>query len=181
MPTLSDPELARRAAELEWLLCDVDGVLTDGGLYYDRRGHSMLRFDVRDGLGFQLARRAGLRVGLLSGRSSAALEHRAAELGIEVLLSGVEDKAVALDSFLEQRATAARRIAFIGDDLQDLRVLGRCGLAFAPADAVPEVRAVAHRVLVADGGHGVVREAVEILLRARGDWDGLFTSFTFDR
>lgn len=181
MHALSDGELTRRAAELEWLLCDVDGVLTDGGLYYDRRGHAMLRFDVRDGLGFHLARRAGLKLGLLSGRASAALDHRAAELGIDVVLSGASDKAAALDELLEQQSTAARRIAFIGDDLQDLTVLGRCGLSFAPADAVAEVRAVAHRVLSSPGGRGVVREAVEVLLKARGDWDGLFASFTFDR
>lgn len=181
MPGLSQQELARRAAELEWLLCDVDGVLTDGGLYYDRRGHAMLRFHVRDGLGFKLARRAGLKVGLVSGRDPAALDHRAAELGVDAVLAGVEDKGAVLDSFLEQHATAARRVAFVGDDLQDLTALGRCGLSFAPADAVAEVRAVVHRVLATPGGGGVVREAVEVLLRARGDWDRLFTSFTFDR
>lgn len=181
MPALSEQELVRRAAELAWLLCDVDGVLTDGGLYYDRRGHAMLRFHVRDGLAFGLARRAGLKVGLLSGRSPAALDHRAAELDVDVVLAGVDDKGAALDAFLDQHATAARKVAFIGDDLQDLTVLGRCGLSFAPADAVAEVRAVVHRVLATPGGGGAVREAVEVLLRARGDWDRLFAAFTFDR
>lgn len=181
MLALTEQELVRRAAELEWLLCDVDGVLTDGGLYYDRRGHAMLRFHVRDGLGFVLARRAGLKVALVSGRASAALDHRAAELGLDAVLSGVADKGAALDAFLERHSTAARKVAFIGDDLQDLTVLGRCGLSFAPADAVAEVRAVVHRVLSSPGGRGALREAVELLLRARGDWDRLFTTFTFDR
>jgi 3-deoxy-D-manno-octulosonate 8-phosphate phosphatase (KDO 8-P phosphatase) len=141
----------------------------------------MLRFHVRDGLGFVLARRAGLKVALVSGRASAALDHRAAELGLDAVLSGVADKGAALDAFLERHSTAARKVAFIGDDLQDLTVLGRCGLSFAPADAVAEVRAVVHRVLSSPGGRGALREAVELLLRARGDWDRLFTTFTFDR
>ena len=180
MARLDEKEFARRALELEWLLCDVDGVLTDGGLYYDRRGHQLLRFDVKDGLGLQLARQAGLRVGLLSGRAGAALERRATELGLDVCLSGVTDKAAAFDDFLERHHTEATRVGFIGDDLPDLVVLGRCGLAFAPADAVAEVRAVAHRVLETGGGHGAAREAVEAILRARGAWQQTFAPFTFE-
>jgi YrbI family 3-deoxy-D-manno-octulosonate 8-phosphate phosphatase len=180
MPILTDQELARRAAELEWLLCDVDGVLTDGGLYYDRKGPAMLRFHVRDGLGLKLAQRAGLRVGVFSGRASGALERRVSELKLDASMVGVEDKPAEFASFLERHNTVARRVAFIGDDLPDLMVLARCGLSFAPADAAPEVRTVVHRVMAARGGQGAVREAVEILLRARGDWDQLFSAFTFD-
>lgn len=181
MAALSEPELARRAAELEWVLVDVDGVLTDGGLYYDRRGHALLRFDVRDGQGVKLAQQGGLKVGILSGRSPAALEHRAAELGVEALLTGIHDKGAAFEAFLEQQGTAPRRVAFIGDDLPDVVVLGRCGLAFAPADAVAEVRTIVHRVLAAPGGRGAVREMVETILRARGAWDRVFRAYTFDR
>ncbi|MGH9465298.1 MAG: KdsC family phosphatase [Thermoanaerobaculia bacterium] len=181
MSVLSDQELARRAAELEWVLADVDGVLTDGGLYYDRRGHAMLRFDVRDGQGLKLAQQGGLKVGILSGRSPAALEHRASELGLDALATGIHDKGAAFEAFLEQHGATPRRVAFIGDDLPDLVVLGRCGLAFAPADAAPEVRTVAHRVLAAGGGRGAVREMVETILRARGDWDRVFRAYTFDR
>jgi YrbI family 3-deoxy-D-manno-octulosonate 8-phosphate phosphatase len=181
MAGLSVQDFARRAADLEWILCDVDGVLTDGGLYYDRRGHGLLRFDARDGLGLKLAQQAGIRVGVLSGRSSAALDHRAQELGLDVVISGAGDKAAALQTFIDERAVAARRIAFIGDDLPDLVALARCGLTFAPADAAAEVKTVAHRVLEAAGGRGAVREMVEAILHARGDWDSVFRRFTFDR
>jgi 3-deoxy-D-manno-octulosonate 8-phosphate phosphatase (KDO 8-P phosphatase) len=181
MGVLSEQELARRAAELEWVLADVDGVLTDGGLYYDRRGHAMLRFDVRDGQGLKLAQQGGLKVGILSGRSPAALEHRADELGLDALLTGIHDKGVAFEAFLGRQGTAPRRVAFIGDDLPDLVVLGRCGLAFAPADAAPEVRTIVHQVTAASGGRGAVREMVETILRARGVWDQVFRAYTFDR
>jgi len=180
MPILTDQELARRAAELEWLLCDVDGVLTDGGLFYDRKGPALLRFHVRDGLGLKLAQRAGLQVGVFSGRASGALERRATELKLDALMMGVEDKPAEFAAFLERHNTVAGRVAFIGDDLPDLMVLGRCGLSFAPADAAAEVRTVVHRVMETAGGQGAVREAVEIILRARGIWDQLFSSYTFD-
>ncbi|MDH3405040.1 MAG: HAD hydrolase family protein [Acidobacteriota bacterium] len=181
MSGISASEFAERAADVEWILCDVDGVLTDGGLYYDRRGHAMLRFDVRDGLGLELARRAGLKTGVLSGRAAAALDHRASELGFDAVMSGVRDKLAALEQFLEERGVSARQVAFVGDDLPDLVALARCGLTFAPANAAPEVRTVVHRVLEARGGAGAVREMVEAILQARGDWEAVFRPFTFDR
>ena len=178
MPTLTDQELTRRAADLEWILCDVDGVLTCGGLYYDRQGNVVLRFNVRDGLGLKLAQAAGLRTGVISGRSSPALDKRAAELKIEAVHSGVSDKRAEYEAFLDRHNTVARRIAYIGDDINDLAVLEQCGLSFAPADAVSEVKTVVHRVLDTTGGNGVVREMIEMILRARGDWDRIFSSFT---
>ncbi len=180
MSALTDQELGRRAAELEWLLCDVDGVLTDGSLDYDRKGPAGLRFHVRDGLGLELARRSGLRVGVLSGRASGALERRVTELKLDELMMGIQDKQAEFADFLERRNTVARRVAYIGDDLPDLVVLGQCGLSMAPADAAAEVKTIVHRVLDRDGGRGAVREAVEIILKARGAWDLLFSSFTFD-
>jgi YrbI family 3-deoxy-D-manno-octulosonate 8-phosphate phosphatase len=181
MGNLAPQEFARRATDVVWILTDVDGVLTDGSLFYDRRGHAMLRFDARDGLGLKLAQRAGIRVGILSGRASAALDHRAQELGLDAVMSGVEDKGARLNAFIEEQSITARQVAFIGDDLPDLVALARCGLTFAPADAVEEVRTVVHHVLATAGGHGAVREMVEALLHARGDWDSVFRSFTFDR
>ena len=180
MARLDHKEFERRAVELEWLLCDVDGVLTDGGLYYDHRGHRLLRFNAKDGLGLQLARQAGLKVGLLSGRATPALDRRSAELGLDLCLSGASDKGAVFDDFLERHHTEPLRVAFIADDLNDLTVLGRCGLAFAPADAVAEVRTVAHQVLAARGGAGAAREAVEAILRARGAWQQAFARFTFE-
>ena len=180
MSILPDTEFAQRAAELEWILCDADGVLTDGGLYYDRQGHNQLRFDARDGLGIKMAQLAGLKVGVLSGRSSSALERRATELGLESLEMGVRDKHAGLEAFFQRHSTEARRIAFIGDDLPALVVLHQSGLSFAPSDAAQEVKDAVHRVLENSGGHGAVREMVEILLRARGDWERLASRFTLD-
>ena len=165
-----DDAFRQRAEALEWLLFDVDGVLSDGRLIYTRKGEEVKQFNVRDGLGFRLAQRAGLKLGFLSGRRSKPLEFRAKELDIDEVILGSGDKGADLDSFLERRSTSASRLAFIGDDLPDLPVLGRCGLSFAPADAVAEVQAVVHRVLTRRGGDGAVREMIELILRARGEW-----------
>jgi 3-deoxy-D-manno-octulosonate 8-phosphate phosphatase (KDO 8-P phosphatase) len=170
---LDDAELARRAGRLEWLLLDADGVLTDGRLYYGGGGERLKVFHVRDGLGVRLAQRGGLKVGVLSGRASPALARRLAELGLDAVITGRSDKARAFAEFLDRHRAEPERVAYAGDDLLDLPVLARCGLSFAPADAVAEVRAAAHRVLAAPGGGGAVRELVELLLKARGAWAGL--------
>lgn len=177
---LSQEEFARRAREIEWLLLDVDGVLTDGGLYYDRRGPSMLKFNVRDGLAIKLAQRAGIKTGVLTGRSSRALKRRAAELDLDALILGSSDKEADFERFLERETTEPKRVAYAGDDLQDLRLLGRCGISFAPSDAVPEVRDVVDTVLSRPGGAAAVRELVETLLRARGAWERALEPFTFE-
>jgi 3-deoxy-D-manno-octulosonate 8-phosphate phosphatase (KDO 8-P phosphatase) len=174
---LSVDAIAERARSIEWILLDVDGVLTDGRLVYGAEGEQWKVFDVRDGLGMKLAQRAGLKVGILSGRVSAALERRAQGLELDALMMDREKKGEAFAEFLAAHGTAAERVAYIGDDLVDLPVLRRCGLAFAPADAVAEVREHAHRVLESRGGRGAVREMCELILRARGDWEGLLASY----
>ncbi len=171
---------ARRAAGLEWLLFDVDGVLTDGGLWFTRWGEQVKRFHVQDGLGFRLAQRAGLKLGFLSGRRSRPLEVRAAELDVDEVILGSKDKLAAFEKFLAKHETTPRRVAFIGDDLPDLPVLGRCALSFAPADAAAEVRAAAHTVLSRRGGEGAGREMIELILKARGDWERLIAKFSLD-
>ncbi|MCP4657252.1 MAG: hypothetical protein GY856_17725 [bacterium] len=176
--TPNDDAFARRAAALEWLLFDVDGVLTDGHLYYGRYGELIKQFHVRDGLGFRLAQRADLKLGLLSGRRSRPLERRAAELGFEAVILGSRDKLAAFEHFLTTHHTAVGRVAYVGDDLQDLAVLGCCALSFAPADAVPEVRAAVQIVLESAGGGGAAREMIEHILKARGDWERLLSHFS---
>jgi 3-deoxy-D-manno-octulosonate 8-phosphate phosphatase (KDO 8-P phosphatase) len=164
-------DLRLRVAALEWLLSDVDGVLTDGRLHYGPEGEAWKSFHVRDGLGLKLAQRAGLKVGLLSARGGPALEARAAELGLDAVICRREDKYQAFREFLDQHRLRARRVAYAGDDLVDLPILLACGLSFAPADAAPEVRDRVDHTLAAPGGHGAVREMVEWILRARGDWE----------
>ncbi len=181
MSVLSERDFTARALELEWILCDVDGVLTDGSHYYDRSGHRLLAFNVHDGFGLKLAQRAGLKVGILSARTSQALERRAAELGLDAVMSGSRDKRSTLESFLERQRIGLKQVAFMGDDLPDLVVLASCGLSFAPSDAVEEIRAVVGRVTTARGGRGAVREMIEQILRARGDWDGVYARYTFDK
>lgn len=175
---LSDAELAERAARLEWLLFDVDGVFTDGRLYYTAEGEHLKRFHVRDGFAVALARRAGLELGLLSGRASGALKRRADELGLDAVLLGHDDKLPAFEGLLAEHGLAAAQVAYVGDDLLDLPVLRRAGLSFAPADADPEVRRRVHRVLASAGGMGAVREMVETVLKARGDWERVVAPWT---
>jgi 3-deoxy-D-manno-octulosonate 8-phosphate phosphatase (KDO 8-P phosphatase) len=155
----------------------VDGVLTDGRLVYGPAGERQKVFHVRDGLGLRLVQRSGLEIGILSGRKSEALRVRAHDLGIDFLMMDRSDKGPAFARFLDERGVSPGEVAYIGDDLVDLPILLRCGLAFAPSDAVPEVLERAHRVLEHKGGAGAVRELCELLLRARGDWERLIAPY----
>jgi 3-deoxy-D-manno-octulosonate 8-phosphate phosphatase (KDO 8-P phosphatase) len=177
VPPLAPAALARRARALTWLLFDVDGVFTDGRLFYGPGGEEWKVFDVRDGLGLTLARQAGLKVGILSGRKNAALENRARELEVDALILDRSDKDAAFAEFLAAHGAEQERVAYLGDDLLDLPVMRRCGLSFAPADAVAEVRQRVDRVLERPGGRGAVREMAELVLRARGDWEALVAPF----
>ena len=170
---MKDEALAARCRRLRLVLSDVDGVLTDGTVLLLPGGGEAKAFHIRDGLGIVLARRAGLRVGLLSGRSSDAVTRRAGELGIEVVRQGVSDKAAVLREIVAAEGIAAHEVAYMGDDVNDLPVMTEVGLSAAPADAPLEVRAQAFMVTDARGGRGCFREFVEAILRARGDWDRL--------
>ncbi len=171
-------DLDARARRLAWLLLDVDGVLTDGRLWLTADGEAMKSFDVRDGLAVQLARRSGLEVGILSARSSPIVARRAAELGLDEVIQGENDKLAAFEQLLARRGFEASQVAYLADDLQDLPVLLRCGLAAAPADAAREIRERVHFVTEAAGGRGAVRELVERLLGARGAWSRIVEGFT---
>lgn len=159
-----------RAARIRLLVLDVDGVLTDGGLVYGASGEEAKRFHVRDGLALVAARRAGLYVAVISGRASPAVTRRMAELGVAHVQQGVADKVRALADLMQRLAVSAGEVAVMGDDLQDLPLMRRVGLGLAPGDAVPEVRRAAHWRSRRRGGEGAVREAVEMLLRARKAW-----------
>jgi 3-deoxy-D-manno-octulosonate 8-phosphate phosphatase (KDO 8-P phosphatase) len=168
LATRLDPEeLARRAQALRWLLLDVDGVLTDGRLYFGADGSVTKAFHAKDGLGVHLAQRAGLKVGSLSARADAAFAHRAAELGFDRVLAGKREKAEAFESFLAEEGLEPHEVAYAGDDLPDLPVLLRAGLSFAPADAARAVRAAVDVVLTHGGGQGAVRDLVELVLALR--------------
>lgn len=160
----------RVARGIRLLLLDVDGVLTDGRLIYGPSGETTKVFNVRDGHALVVAREVGLEVAIVSGRSSTAVKRRMSELGVRDVHQGVRDKAALLERLCAGRGIGPEAVAFMGDDLPDLALMRRVGLALAPADAVSEVRRAAHWISRTPGGAGAVREAIEWLLGARGVW-----------
>jgi len=166
-----------RAKEIRLILLDVDGVLTDGRIVYDERGREAKSFDIKDGQGIKLCQQAGLQVGILSGRKSSAVCFRAQELGMAVVLQKTIDKAKALEAIRQENNLRADQICFVGDDLVDLPVFSRVGLAVAVADGAREVKANAHYVTRHSGGRGAVREICELILKAQGKWKWVTSKF----
>jgi 3-deoxy-D-manno-octulosonate 8-phosphate phosphatase (KDO 8-P phosphatase) len=158
----------QRAGRVRLMLFDVDGVLTDGRLWYGPSGEELKAFSVLDGHGLKLLRESGIAVGILSGRTSAAVATRAAELGIAQVRQGVDDKRAAFEDLLARSALGAEAAGYMGDDVVDLPVLRRCGFACAPREAQELVRTHAHYVAAAPAGAGAAREVCEFVLRAQG-------------
>lgn len=173
--------IQQRAAAIRMVLMDCDGVLTDGRLYYSFDGaqvtESLKVFHIHDGQGLRLASLAGLKLGIITGRSSPALIHRAEELGIEHLHQSVSDKLTIYNQIKLSSNLADNNIAYIGDDLPDLPPMRRCGLAVAVRNAVLEVRSNAHYVTRLRGGMGAVRETIDLLLKAQGKWEFVLDRF----
>ena len=155
---------------IRYLILDVDGTLTDGGVYYDATGNELKKFAIKDGAGLVLARAAGIRTVICTGRESAAVRRRAADLKITDVYQNVSDKAAFLRDFMQQNGCDAQQVAYCGDDLNDLAAMALCGFVACPADAAPEVRAAADYVCPQAGGAGAVRGAVEAILRQDGRW-----------
>ena len=172
------PSLAARAGHVRLLLLDVDGVLTDGTITIAGDGTEAKRFDIKDGAAIVWAQRLGLKVGLLTARPSPVTTRRAAELRIRLVVETSQPKITAYDQLLRRLKLADADVAYMGDDLLDLAVLRRAGLALAPADAAPEVRRHVHHVTAAPGGRGAVREAVELILQAQGRWQPFVDEWT---
>jgi 3-deoxy-D-manno-octulosonate 8-phosphate phosphatase (KDO 8-P phosphatase) len=162
-------DLHARARAVRLVLTDSDGVLTDNGVYYSARGEEMKRFSIRDGMGVERLRKlAGVEVGIITGEISGAVEQRAAKLQISELHLGIKDKANLLDQILARTGLEPREVAFIGDDTNDVEIMGRVGLAGCPADATPFARAAAHFVCPSQGGHGAFRDFAELIIAAKG-------------
>ena len=160
------------------LLLDVDGVLTDGSIVYDDNGGQIKSFNVKDGLGIRLLMKAGIQVGVVTGRSSGALRHRCENLGIDLVCDGIEDKGALLDELAEKTGIDVENIAFMGDDLPDLAIMCKAGVAIAVADAHEKVVEAADLITRAKGGEGAVREACEDILKACGKFDELVGAFS---
>ncbi|MDX2481422.1 MAG: HAD-IIIA family hydrolase [Desulfuromusa sp.] len=162
-----------KLAKIKLLLLDVDGVLTDGRIIYDIQGNELKAFDVKDGHGLKMLQRAGIKVGIITGRSSNAVSRRARELGIEILYQGALHKLEPYLEILSEQGLIDEQVAYIGDDVVDLPILRRVGFSATVADAVPDVFPFVDFVTSRHGGCGAVREISDLLLRASGKWDEL--------
>ena len=170
-------DVHERAARIKLLLMDCDGVLTDGRIWLFENGEEQKGFHTRDGLGIDLLHRAGLRSGIISGRTSRAVETRARTLGMSFVIQGHENKVRAFADVLGQANVEAAEVAYIGDDLNDIPLIVQSGLGVAVADAAVETRERAHYVTKALGGFGAVREVIELILKSQSRWDDLIKKY----
>ncbi len=162
-----------KCKNIRLILLDVDGVLTNGDIIYDDNGNEIKVFNVKDGLGIRLLMKAGIHVGIVTGRSSEALRHRCRNLGITLIYDGVRDKGALLDEIVEATGVHPEQIAFMGDDLPDLPIMRKAGLSITVADAHQSVIEKADMVTCACGGKGAVREVCEKILKSQGKWEKL--------
>jgi 3-deoxy-D-manno-octulosonate 8-phosphate phosphatase (KDO 8-P phosphatase) len=167
----------KAAQKIKLLLLDVDGVLTDGRLYYGNAGEELKAFDIQDGLGIKLLQRGGVNVGIITGRSSDLVKRRAKELSIDPLVQGREDKLTALNQLLENMNIGFEEIAFVGDDLPDLAVIRRVGLGITPANGNHILASQVLWQTKRSGGNGAVREVAELILHAQGKLESLLASY----
>lgn len=173
--TKVSPSVAKRAKQIKVFLMDVDGTLTTGAVTLlsqpDGSALEIKTFDAHDGQGLSLAHTAGLRTGVITGRESAAMRRRAGELNIEFVYEKQPHKIAAYEEILKKTGAAECEVAYLGDDLPDLTVMRRVGLAVAVGDAVAEVKQAAHYITKAIGGKGAARETVELILKSKGIWE----------
>ena len=162
--------IERRASRVKLLLMDCDGVLTDGRLWLLPDGDEQKSFNVRDGLGLELWHRAGLKSGIISGRSSSFVERRARELNMDFVRQGAENKLQNFEELLTLADVEESEVAFVGDDLNDIPLMRRSEFAVAVRDAAAETRAAAHYITESAGGCGAIREVIEVILKAQGRW-----------
>ena len=170
-------EVERRAAGVRLLLLDCDGVLTDGTITPVAGGDELKTFHTHDGHGLVMLHRAGLRSGIISGRTSRLVEARAADLGIEYVRQGALDKISVFEALLREASAEPSEVAYVGDDVVDIPLMRRSGLAFAVADATADTRDAADYVTRLAGGRGAVREVCELILKAQGRWDELMERY----
>jgi 3-deoxy-D-manno-octulosonate 8-phosphate phosphatase (KDO 8-P phosphatase) len=169
-------KVKNKAKKIKLLLLDVDGVLTDRGIFIDDRGYESKRFDVRDGQGIKLLQRGGIEVGFITGRSSNVVRYRAEELGVKLVYERVADKRVVYERIKRKGRLKDEQVAYVGDDIADLPLLRQVGLAVTVQDAWLGIKSVADHVTQARGGRGAVRELSEVLLRAQKVWKHLANS-----
>lgn len=169
--------MEERLKDIRLLLLDVDGVMTDGGIIYDGNGLETKIFNVRDGHGIKMLQRCGIMVGIITGRSSAVVDIRARELGIELVYQGALKKLERYEEIKLKTGLSDSQIAYIGDDVIDVPVMRRVVFAAAPADGQPEARNIAHYVTSRGGGRGAVREVCDLIIKGRGLWNDVASRY----
>ncbi|MBW2148305.1 MAG: HAD hydrolase family protein [Deltaproteobacteria bacterium] len=174
------PEALKRAAAVQLVVLDVDGVLTDGALIYGDKGEELKIFNVHDGTGLVLLLQAGVKVIWITGRESAAVAVRGKELGVNAVFQGVRDKLTLFLNILKERGLKKEQAACMGDDIHDLLLLSHAGLAVAPSNAQPALKSMAHYVTSSQGGRGAVRELCDLILQAHGKWDRILERFQLE-
>lgn len=174
---VTEAELAQRAGKIKLLLLDVDGVLTDGKLYFANSGEEQKAFNILDGLGVKLLQTSGVKVGIITGRTSQLVARRASELGINILIQKSGDKLTALQQVAREEGLQLDQIAFMGDDYPDLPAMLSVGLALCPLNAHPEVAARSHWQSRNRGGEGAVREACDMLMQAQGSYQAALEQY----
>lgn len=157
--------------KIKYLVIDVDGTMTDAGIYYDEHGNELKKFCTKDAAGFFAAKRVGIQVLVLTGRECAATTRRMTEMKVDYLVQNCKDKVTYLHEFMEEHQIRKEEIGYLGDDLNDLPPMNLCGFAGCPADACVEVKERADYVSTVKGGHGAVRDIIEYMLRDRGEWE----------
>lgn len=170
-------KLEQRIAPIQMILCDVDGVLTDGRLSFDNQGIETKSFHVRDGMGIKLWQQAGFEFGLLTARSSHIVKVRAAELGVDLIRQGFSDKPPVARQIMQEHNLTPEQVCYVGDDLTDMQLISEVGFGVAVADAVPEVRQVASFTTKTPGGKGAVRELIEMILKTQNRWSELVRKY----
>lgn len=163
--------ISEKAENIKLLILDVDGVLTDGRIFYTDSGEELKAFDEKDGHGIKLLLRAGIDVAIITGRTSKALEHRAADLGVKMVFQKALNKIEVYEKILSLKNLSDEEVCAVGDDLTDLPMLRRCGLSVAVHDSVAEIKAKVDFVTKNSGGNGSVREICELILKAKGLWE----------
>ena len=177
MPTTRLPtKLQPRLKRIKLFLCDVDGVLTDCAVWMGRDGETK-RFNIRDGLALRIMQKCGIKVGWVSRRPSKATQERAMDLKIDFLVQSDSHKLASVESILQQTNLKWDELCFVGDDIVDICVLKRAGLAVVVGDGTAETKAFAHYITKATGGHGAVRETVELILKAQGKWEKVVADY----
>ena len=170
-------DLLKKAMAIKLLVLDVDGVMTDGSIGYTAGGDEYKYFDAKDGVGLKYWLRAGLKAGIITGRSSPAVDRRAGELGVSLVIQGARDKAPAFERMVAAAGVAPGETAVMGDDLPDIPLFRRAGLGIAVAYAVAEARESADWVTDRNGGRGAVREVIEAILRAQNRWEAIVAPY----